>query len=210
VTARPVCDNSNVIQFRRLATLLLGAWLGAGAFADFAVTQNFQTVDRFLEAPGTPSASQELNAFGRSREREILRRNAAEENNFLFTNWERFEIVLGAALLAALFFGERPTPGRLTAALAMWLIVGVQHFWFSPTVAGLGRQIDGLPADAPLVKTFWMYHGFYSGSEILKLLVGLGLAVRLSLRSKPDPNMFVKEFEAARLSGTKARAGARA
>lgn len=169
-------------------------WLGAGIFADVAVTQNFQTVDRFLTAPGSTSTSIELNQIGRPRERVILRRNAGEENNFLFENWERAEIILGALLLATLIFGERPNKLMLSAALAMWVIVGVQHFLLSPEVTEMGRRMADLPDDAALTKRFWMFHGIYSGSEILKLLVGFGLTVRLCKRPKADPDLFAKEY----------------
>ena len=56
---------ANVIQYRRLCALLLGAWLGAGILADVAVTQNFQAVDRFLQAPGSVATSVALKAIGR-------------------------------------------------------------------------------------------------------------------------------------------------
>ncbi len=191
-----VCDNSNVIQYRRIAALLLGVWLGAGIFADIAVTQNFQTVDRFLSSPGSVGASVELNRIGRERERVILRRNAGEENNFLFENWERAELLLGVALFATLFFGERPNKPMLGAAVAMWIFVLVQRFFLTPEVTEIGRKIADLPGNDPLVNTFWMYHGIYSGSEILKLLVGFGLALRLSVRGKPDRDRFAREYEA--------------
>ena len=181
-------------------------WLGAGIFADIAVTQNFQTVDRFLSAPGSVGAAVELNKIGRPREREILRRNAGEENNFLFENWERMEIILGVALLATLFFGERPNKPMLAAAISMWLIVLIQHFALSPQVTEMGRKIADLPPGDPLNKTFWMFHGIYSGSEILKLLVGFGLAIRLSRKGKTDPNQFAKEFEAQQALAAKTAA----
>jgi hypothetical protein len=188
-----------VLQYRRLAAILLGMWLGAGIFADVAVTQNFQTVDRFLAAPGSTATSIELNQIGKAREREILRRNAGEENNFLFENWERAEIILGVALLATLFFGERPNKLMLSAALAMWVIVAVQHFFLSPQVTEMGRQMADLPngsADAAaLTKRFWTFHGTYSGLEILKLLVGFALSVRLCIHPKKDPDLFAKEYE---------------
>jgi hypothetical protein len=191
----------NVTQYRRLAAILLGVWLGAGIFADLAVTQNFQTVDRFLAAPGSIGTSVELNRAGRDHARLILRRNAGEENNFIFLNWERGEIILGIALLATLFFGGRPQKLMLAAALSMLLIVAVQHFFLSPEVTDMGRKLADLPDDAVLTKRFWMFHGIYSGSEILKLLVGFALAVRLCIRRKSDPDQFAKEFEMQQRSG---------
>ncbi|MDP9170549.1 MAG: hypothetical protein M3N54_08035 [Acidobacteriota bacterium] len=183
-----------MIQYRRLSALLLGAWLGAGVFADVAVTQNFQTVDRFLDRPGSVSSSRELNSIGRARERLILRRNAGEENNAIFENWERVELVAGIGLFFILLFGSRPSKPMLAGALLMVLIVAVQHFLLSPAVTDLGRQIADLPAENPLNAKFWTYHGIYSGAEILKLVVGAVLAVRLSIRRKQDPDHFAKKY----------------
>lgn len=185
-----------MIQYRRLAAILLGVWLGAGIFADLAVTQNFQTVDRFLTTPGSVATSVELNRIGRDQARAILRRNAAEENNFLFENWERAELLLGAALLATLFFGERPQKLMLAAGLTMWVIVLAQHFLLSPEVADMGRRMADTPDDTSLTNKFWMFHGIYSGSEILKLLVGVALSVRLAIRRKSDPDLFARAYEA--------------
>jgi hypothetical protein len=196
-----------VIQYRRIAALLLGIWLGAGIFADVAVTQNFSTVDRFLSAPGSMKTAAQLHKLGRPVEREILRRNAGEENNYIFENWEWVELFLGVGLLATLFFGERPNKLMMGAALTMWLIVLVQRFALTPQVADMGRRIVDLPVGDPLNKTFWMYHGIYSGAEIVKLLVGFGLAARLSVRGKPDPNQFAKEFEAQQTLAAKTAAG---
>ena len=114
---------ANVIQYRRLAALLLGAWLGASVLADVAVTQNFQTVDRFLQKPGSVSTLTALRDIPRDRERFLLRRNAAEENNWIFLNWERVELILGALLFLLLLFGERPQRLLMAACGAMFLIV---------------------------------------------------------------------------------------
>jgi hypothetical protein len=169
-----------VIQYRRLSALLLGAWLGAGIFADVAVTQNFQTVDRFLAQPGSVLIARELNSVGRDRARLILRRNAGEENNGIFENWERVELVLAIGLLLILMFGQ-PSKLMLAAAFLMFGIVAAQHFLLSPEITDLGRKMADLPADNPLSSRFWTDHGIYSGSEILKLVVGGALAVRLSI-----------------------------
>jgi hypothetical protein len=184
-----------VIQYRRVGAVLLGFWLGAGVFADIAVTQNFATVDRFLAAPGNILAATELTKIGRERERVILRRNAGEENNFIFENWERAEFFIGAALLFVLAFGGRPDKLMLALTLAMPITVAVQHFYLSPQVTDLGRRIADLPPKHPLNTTFWTFHGIYSGVEILKLLLGAGLALRFSIRRKTDTDHFAKKYE---------------
>jgi hypothetical protein len=150
-----------VFQHRRIATLVIGIWLGAGVFADIAVTQNFTTVDRFLATrPADPD---------RAAERVLLRRNAGEENNFLFANWELTELVLGVGLLII-----AARTGRLPATLtvSMLAIVAAQHFFLTPEITELGRH-------EPVTAHFWMLHGIYSGIEILKLALGAVLALVL-------------------------------
>jgi hypothetical protein len=184
-----------VIQYRRLSALLLGAWLGASILADVAVTQNFQTVDRFLDSPGNPATSSQLNAIGRARERLILRRNAGAENNWIFLNWERVEIVIGAGLFLLLLFGDRPQKTMLALTLAMLAIVVAEHFVFTPWITDLGRVVEDLPATDPQYKRFWTLHGLYSGLDILKMVIGFGFAGVLAIRRKPDPETFAREYE---------------
>jgi hypothetical protein len=186
-----------VIQYRRLAALLLGAWLGAGILTDIAVTQNFQTVDRFLQTPGSPATSIRLNKIGRAEERVILRRNAGEENNWIFLNWERCELVLGGMLFVVLLFGARPRKFMLALCLAMLLIVAAEHFFLTAQITDLGRRVDDLPATDPETHKFWMLHGFYSGLDILKLGLGFAFAVRLGIRRAPDREHFVREYAAS-------------
>jgi hypothetical protein len=164
-----------VIPWSRLSILLLGAWLGAGIFTDLAVTQNFRAVDRFL-------GSTQLNAIGRARERLVLRRNAAEENNWIFQNWERLEFAIGGVLLLLLFFGERPVKSMVALSLVLLALVVAEHFLLTPRIIDLGRVVGDLPATDPAARTFWMLHGFYGGLDILKILVGLGLAAGLVIR----------------------------
>jgi hypothetical protein len=190
-----------VIQYRRLAALLLGAWLGASVLTDVAVTQNFQTVDRFLQTPGSVSASAALGAIGRDRERFILRRNAGEENNWIFVNWERVELALGGLLFLLLLFGDKPQRLLLALCVAMFLIVAAEHFLLTPQIVDLGRRVDDLPATDPDRKKFWMLHGIYSGLDILKMLVAVAFAVRLAIRRKPDADYFAREYAALGVEG---------
>jgi hypothetical protein len=167
-----------VKQIQRLAVLVLGLWLGAGMFADIAVTRNFNTIEHFLANPGTTAAANEIEAIGRDREREILRRNAAEENNGIFHDWERAELAIGAVLIALLAF-DRVRAVDVAFAGAMIAIVVVQALALSPRIAALGRLIPSMPPGDPAVAHFWTMHGIYSGSEILKLLFGFALSLRL-------------------------------
>lgn len=183
-----------MIQYRRLSALVLGAWLGASVITDVAVTQNFQAVDRFLEAPGDPVTSARLNAIGRAQERLILRRNAAEENNWLFLNWERVEFFIGGGLFLLLLFGDRPQKLMLGLSLALILILGAEHFFLTPRITELGRTVDDLARTDPQYKTFWTLHGLYSGLDILKMLTTFAMAVNLTIRRKPDQEHFARQF----------------
>jgi hypothetical protein len=183
-----------VIRYRRLSTLLLGAWLGASILTDVAVTQNFQTVDRFLQTPGDPGTSVQLNALGRARQRVILRRNAGEENNWIFLNWERVEFAIGGALFLLLLFGERPQKMMLALSLVPLAIVAAEHFLLTPRITDLGRIVDDLPATGAQYSTFWTLHGLYSGLDIFKMLAMFGLAARLAFRWKPDRDLFAREY----------------
>lgn len=191
-----------MIQFRRLVSVILGVWLGAGIAVDLAVTQNFAAVDRFLSNPGSVAAAVQLNQMGKDKIRPLLRRNAAEENNAIFENWERIEMALGTVLFLLLLFGERPQMSMLTMTGAMILIVVLQHFLLSSNIAELGRVVPDLPPESATVRRFWKYHGIYSGSELLKLAVGFAFAFRLVLGRKRDRDHFKNEFEAANLAST--------
>jgi hypothetical protein len=191
---------SYVVQYRRLSALLLGVWLGASVLADIAVTQNFQAVDRFLASPGDTGTSQQLNAIGRGRERVILRRNAAEENNWIFTNWERAEFFLGGGVLLLFLFGERPQKLFVAGSISLIVILAAEHLLLTPRVVDLGRIVDELPKTDDRYKTFWMLHGFYSGIDILKMLLLFALAARVCIRGKLDDDYFARENELSNLS----------
>jgi hypothetical protein len=192
-----------VIQYRGLSALLLGVWLGASILTDVAVTQNFQTVDRFLEAPGNPGTSVELNAIGRARERVILRRNAGEENNWIFLNWERVEFAIGGGLFLLLLFGEKPRKSMLVLSVVILAIVAVEHFLLTSRITELGRIVDDLPATDSRYKTFWRLHGLYSGLDILKVLAMFGLAALLAIRPKADREPFAREYQPSTTSERK-------
>jgi hypothetical protein len=199
--AREFATIADVVQYRRLAALLLGTWVGASILVDIAVTQNFRTIDRFLQAPGDVTTSKQLNQIGRDRVRPILRRNAGEENNWIFENWERAELAIGGALFFILLFGERPQKLMMALCLAMLAIVVTQHFLLSPMIVELGRRIAGLGPDDPANARFWQLHSYYSGSEILKLVLGLGFALRLVFRRRRDENHFAREYQSSVASG---------
>ena len=87
---------------RRIACLLLGAWLGVGLFLAFAATQNFRTVDAILQAESSPVAPA-IGRLGTDQARVLLRYVAGEQNGGYFYAWELFEIGISILLAAVLF-----------------------------------------------------------------------------------------------------------
>lgn len=189
-----------MLRNRRLACLALGIWLGAAVAVDVLVTRNFTTVDRFLADPGSPGAVYRINEAKPQNVRFLLRRSGAEENAWIFENWEWTQISIALAFFLLIFFGERPPKAALGLTLAILLLLLGQRFAITPQVISLGREIADIPA-ADLVKSpvnsrFWIFHGLYSGTEIVKLLLGLGLGVRLMYRHE-DRNRFANDYSLA-------------
>ncbi len=170
------------MHFHRLAALLLGAWLGGSVFMDMVATQNFQSVDRLLTAPPMQVAERVQALGGHDAARVFLRYQVSEQNRWYFQVWERVQIALGAALLLVLAFGAGPKRLALLIMVLMLAMVIVMHFFLTPEITRLGRTFDFAPA-ADRTR-FWTLHGMYSAGELIKLGLGIVLAVRLLLRTK--------------------------
>jgi len=158
-----------VIHYRSLTAFLLGAWLGAAILADVAVTQNFQAVDRFLPTVG-------MDASGRASQRVLMRRNAADENAWIFMNWERAQFVIGALFVLLLWKGGRAGTMALPVTILVLGILVAEHFLLTPQIIALGGNVDRLPQGDVQYRKFWILHGLYSGLDILKMLLIFGLA----------------------------------
>lgn len=197
---------TNVFHNRRLANLILGLWLGMAGCVDFLVIQNFASVDRFLAAPGTVGSSQAIRQIGPEGARYLLRRNASEENAWIFENWEWIQIYISVLFFLLLLLAGRPSKWALALTAGMLIILLIQRFALTPQISAMGRDIADLPA-ADLAKNpensrFWLFHGLYSGSEILKLVTGFSLAAILMFRRRTGDRAEV-------WSGTDRRAGER-
>ena len=79
----------------------------------------------------------------------------------------------------------------LILVLAMLLIAVFQHFWMTPQITSLGRVTDYIvdPARSLEGVKLHVLHTGYSVLELLKGLIGLGVAARLVFghsRSRSD------------------------
>ena len=177
------------MHFRRFAALLLGAWLAGCLFMDMVATQNFRSVDRLLASPAPQLAGRIQAMGGHDAARMILRHQVSEQNRWYFESWERIQIGLGAALFFVLLFGAIPHRFMLLLTLLMLGIVLIMRFWLTPEIVRLGRAMDFVPAGASFDgrTRFWMFHGMYSATELIKLGLGITLAVLLVRRNRRNP-----------------------
>jgi hypothetical protein len=148
--------------------------------------QNFATVDRFLADPGGSGVRAVFREVGAQNLRFLLRRNAAEENVRVVerSQWAQSGVLIAFFFLVA--FGERPPRSVPVMIAAMLAIVLVQYLALSPSIATIGRELDGLTAgelvNDPMAARFDSLNRAYGGSEILKLLLGIGVASQLMNR----------------------------
>ena len=129
---------------------LLGGWIAGSLFMILVATQNFRSVDRLLAAPA--GATAQIEKMGREEARTFLRYQVSEQNRWYFETWEKIQLALGMALLAATLRQD-----RISAALAavMFALLLTQRFWITPEIVRIGRLIDFNP-QAPERQTFWI------------------------------------------------------
>jgi hypothetical protein len=105
----------------------------------------------------------------------VLRYQIAEENRFLFQNWEYMQILLGVFFFSYMLFGTLEGKFPLGLALLMVILTGVQRFGISPELGTVGKTLDYVSADALSAERarFWLLHSAYLGCEALKYGIGL-------------------------------------
>ena len=175
------------MHYGRLATFVLGFWLGAQLAVFYVATGNFRGVDRTLQElpveqlPSTsPDAGEQL--------RPLLRFQVSLLNQHYFMRWEQFQFVLVGFLILLFFFHDLRRPHLLLLVSVVGLLILVEHWLLTPELTRLGRAIAFVANRelSPSVDRFWNYHYAYSAVEIVKvgLLVVLSLSlIRRSTRS---------------------------
>jgi hypothetical protein len=165
---------------RRLATLLLGAWLAGSFFMTWVATGNFRSVEQVLRSTGT-RAQKEINEVGLVRARNLLRYHASEQNRHYFYYWELVQLPLGLILTIVVLFATNGNKLVVALSLSMLALIAIMHFTISPQITELGRVIDFTALDERTAErnAFWGYHRAYSAMELIKIGLGLILAVRM-------------------------------
>jgi hypothetical protein len=143
---------------QRVSAFLLGVWIMGSLFMIFVAIENFRMAD----------------TLGSPENHALLRDMAGRLNQVFFINWERAELVAGAALTAFLLFGVR---SRVQAALAgaALILVLIQHLGVTPEMLSLSAQLD----NAAVAERFGRLHAIYGMMEVAKLVLIVALAVVL-------------------------------
>ncbi len=171
---------------RRLATFLLGLWLGGIVFMGVIATHNLVSAHNVARLAERQSRTV-VDSVGPDNVIALLRFQAAELNRWYFNLWGIVQVLigLGVVLLLSKSFGVSRwmiavSTSMLTAALIQALII-------TPKVIDIGRVLDFAAPSAYYAErtAFKAYHAAYSTIELLKLLTGLVLSARLVYSTRP-------------------------
>ena len=169
----------------RSACILMGAWLALTPFMWFAATRTYRSVDRVLAVndPDFQAAIKPIHSQTSGDSiRPVLRHLASEINRSLFAGYSATQIALGMAVLLLLFRSSPRDNVAVALTSAMLALVLLLARFVQPQIVALGRQIDfGLPP-AGIVHRFWTFHVIFTVLDGVKLILGLGVAVRAALR----------------------------
>ncbi len=172
---------------RRLASVILGMWLGCSVFMMVVAASNFALVDTVLKTENKQAVRQ-IETLTPEGARMFLRYLASEMNRYFFRLWGKAQLVTGAILFLILVFATNGNKYVLVLTLGMLGLVAVMHFGLTPAITGLGRAIDYVPAEpaTPDRVEFRKLHGAFLGIEITKMSLGVLLGAWLLMDSRAN------------------------
>jgi hypothetical protein len=139
-------------------------------------TQNFAVVERILAARSEGFAAT-ASPLTPEQLRLVLRYQASEVNRRFFEGWGMIQPPLAVVVM---LLAWRSGGGRrvVAATAVMLLITLLLQLYVVPETVRLGRVLDFLPRDPPPPEAapFWRLHHTYTGLDMLKFVLGLGVA----------------------------------
>jgi hypothetical protein len=181
------------MHYRRIVCFLLGVWLGGGILMAWYGARSFSTVETIMNQ-SNPGFVVQTKPLGPAATRTVLRYIVAEQNRWLFRNWEYMQIALASLFFCYLLFGTTEGKFSLGVMLAMLALTVMQRFLIAPDLGITGRTLDFAPADLAVQEhaRFWLVHNAYLAVEALKFGLGLilGIIVMSSRRSADPLNQF--------------------
>jgi hypothetical protein len=181
------------MHYRRIVCFLLGVWLGGGILMAWYGARSFGTVETIMNK-SNPGFVVQTRPLGPAATRMVLRYVVAEQNRWLFRNWEYMQIALASLFFCYLLFGTMEGKFSLAVMLAMLALTVMQRLLISPDLGITGRTLDFAPSDLAAQERarFWLVHNAYLAVEALKFGLGLilGIIVMSSRRSGDPLNQF--------------------
>ncbi len=159
----------------RIATFLLGAWIGCCVGIDLLALQSLRLVGRAIDSAG-PFAADMIRKSGQARTSQIallLRHFSAEQYRYYFSTWETIQIP-GALLVAGVLYlaaGKRWIP-QILCGLMLALVLF--QLAIQPELTFRGRAADFPPGNQMLgtQARVWALTEVWLGAESAKLLIG--------------------------------------
>lgn len=163
--------------------LIAGLWLGLTLAMLFVATENFRGVDRLLEAPAKEAAAL-LGKLPEESPRQLLRYLASELNRYFFDWYGIAQIWLAVILLLNLLFATNGNKLMLALSGVLLVLVAVERLMLFPEITYLGRLMDFAPQelDSPVRSRFWSFHRYFSGLEVIKILLLLAISGKMLVR----------------------------
>ena len=167
----------------RVATFLLGAWIGCCVCVDLLALQNLRLVATAISSV-TPAGADIIRKSGQEQITLLLRHFAAEQYRYHLSTWELIQIP-GALLVAAVLYwaaGKRWIPQMLCGLM---LALVLFQLAIQPELTFRGREADFPPGNQMLgtQARVWALSEVWIGAEAVKLLIG-GLLTGLMLTHK--------------------------
>ena len=177
------------MHYRRIVCFLLGVWLGGGILTSWYGVRSFGTVETIMNQ-SNPAFVVQTKTLGPAVTRTVLRYAVAEQNRWLFRQWENLQIAMAALFFAYLLFGTMEGKFSLSVMLAMLALTMIQRLLISPELGMTGSALQFIPREAagPEHAKFWLLHNAYLLLEALKFGLGLVLGIIVMSRSRSvDP-----------------------
>ena len=159
-----------------LLLFLVGVWSGCSVFMWQVAIQNFAVADRLSVSSdeGLRDAVQGLSADSL---RSAFRYQASEVNRLFFRVWGWVQLPIAVSLLLVVWMARSGTVPVVMAGVMLLIAVGLAAHVVPETIR-LGRLIDfAAESSLPDVRnSFWALHHTYTALDMLKVLLGLGVA----------------------------------
>lgn len=191
---------------RRVATFVLGAWLGCSLLMILLQVGNLRFTASLLATPSQEAAAF-LKKAGSQDFALMMHYQAAEQNRRYGDLWEDTQFGLGIVLAGALFLGTQRRIFPLVVCGLMLLMVLFEHIGVSPELAFRGRETDFPPGNTALSSLVRMYalgqvYGWVEGAKlVLGVLLGGYLFIFRAGRTRKQLDAITHSRPASNLAG---------